>query len=458
MPAPPALRLLTGGTAPDDVAALRTALAERLALRGLLTTRDGLPAPAAEDGEDRAVSPLPLLVPIAPGEDEGQVRSDLARRITRVPARTDLILRTSGSTTGTGRLIAMSAAALMASARATHARLGGPGTWLLPLPAHHVAGLQILIRSLEAGTEPVVVDTSSGFSPAALAEALSSARRSTGAAASRLYVSLVPTQLVRVLQDPQARRALAGADAVLLGGAAADPALLDRARGAGVTVVTTYGMSETGGGCVYNGRPLEGVEIAIQAPDTEGAGRILISGPVLAEDYLHTPGHSPAGSPGGGPDDGEGFHRSGASRLLATSDRGRLHPDGRLEVLGRLDDVIVTGGVKVEPRHVEEALTCIDGVAEACVVGLPDEQWGSAVVAAVVLEPGRQPGGPTRWHGAALREAARARLDGAHAPKRVLILEALPLRPSGKVDRREVARLLAATTTGVTAEPSTPEP
>ena len=456
MPAPPALRLLTGGTAPDDVAALRTALAERLALRGLLTTRDGRPAPTAEDGEHRTGLPLPLLVPIAPGEDEGQVRSDLARRITRVPARTDLILRTSGSTTGTGRLIAMSAAALMASARATHARLGGPGTWLLPLPAHHVAGLQILIRSLDAGTEPVVVDTSAGFSPTALAEALSSARRSTGAAASRLYVSLVPTQLVRVLQDPQARQTLAGADAVLLGGAAADPALLTRARGAGVTVVTTYGMSETGGGCVYNGRPLEGVDIAIEAPDAEGAGRILISGPVLAEDYLHTPGDSPRH--GGGPDDGEGFHRSGARRFLATSDRGRLHPDGRLEVLGRLDDVIITGGVKVEPRHVEEALTGIDGVAEACVVGLPDEQWGSTVVAAVVLEPGRQPGGPKRGDGAALREAARARLDGAHAPKQVLVLEALPLRPSGKVDRREVARLLAAPTTDVTSELLTPEP
>ena len=203
-----------------------------------------------------------------------------------------------------------------------------------------------------------------------------------------------------------------------------------------------------------HGRPLDGVELAIQDPDAEGAGRILISGPILAEDYLHTPSRSPAGSPNAG----EGFHRSGARRVLATSDRGRLHPDGRLEVLGRLDDVIITGGVKVEPRHVEEALTGIDGVAEACVIGLPDEQWGSTVVAAVVLEPGRQPGGPTRWHGAALREAARAQLDGAHAPKRVLILEALPLRPSGKVDRREVARLFAATTTGVTSEPSTPEP
>ena len=106
----------------------------------------------------------------------------------------------------------------------------------------------------------------------------------------------------------------------------------------------------------------------------------------------------------------------------------------------------------------EEALTGIDGVAEACVVGLPDEQWGSTVVAAVVLELGRQPGGPKRLDGAALREAARARLDGAHAPKRVVVLEALPLRPSGKVDRREVARLLATTTTDVTSEPLTPEP
>ena len=459
MPAPPALRLLTGGTAPDDVAALRAALAERLALRGLLTDRGDHPAPAAPvEGEDRTDVPQPLLVPIGPGENPAQVRADLSRRITRIPARTDLILRTSGSTTGTGRLIAMSAAALVASARATHARLGGPGTWLLPLPAHHVAGLQILIRSLEAGTEPVVVDTSAGFSPTALADALDSARLSTGAAASRLYVSLVPTQLVRVLQDPVAGRALSDADAVLLGGAAADPALLARARTAGVTVVTTYGMSETGGGCVYNGRPLAGVEVAIQDPDAEGAGRILLSGPVLAEGYLRPSGRRPADSPGGRPDDGEGFHHSGGKRILATSDRGRLHPDGRLEVLGRLDDVIITGGVKVEPRQVEEALTAIDGVVEACVVGLPDEKWGSRVVAAAVLEPGRQ---RARWpgcDGAALREAARARLDGAHAPKRVVVLEALPLRPSGKVDRRRVARLLAAAATDVTSEPPTPGP
>lgn len=467
MPTPPTFRLLTGGTAPDDVAALRVALAERLARRGLLTAhRDQAVVAAAGGTGEQPTSSSPLLVPIGPGENPRRVQADLARRVCRVPSRTDLVLRTSGSTSGTGRLIAMSAAALVASARATHDHLGGPGTWVLPLPAHHVAGLQILIRSLLAGTAPVVVDTSTGFSPTALADALRSVRSVTGPTAgstTRLYVSLVPTQLVRVLRDPTAGRALAEADAVLLGGAAADPSLLARARRAGITVVTTYGMSETGGGCVYDGRPLDGVELVIQDPDADGAGRILLSGPVLAEGYLRDPDEADP-DPDGTGRAREGFRHTGAGRVLVTSDRGRLRPDGRLEVLGRLDDVIVTGGVKVEPRYVEEALTGLETVAEACVVGLPDEQWGSVVVAAVVCElaTGQEGSGSSdgriRPDGAALREAIRDRLGGAHTPKRVVILEALPLRPSGKVDRRAVARLLAAATADEATEPPTPGP
>ena len=467
MPTPPTFRLLTGGTAPDDVAALRVALAERLARRGLLTAhRDQAVEVAAGGTGKQPTSSSPLLVPIGPGENPRRVQADLARRVCRVPSRTDLVLRTSGSTTGTGRLIAMSAAALVASARATHEHLGGPGTGVLPLPAHHLAGLQILIRSLLAGIAPVMVDTSTGFSPTALADALRSARSVTGPTAgstTRLYVSLVPTQLVRVLRDPTAGRALAEADAVLLGGAAADPSLLARARRAGITVVTTYGMSETGGGCVYDGRPLDGVELAIQDPDADGAGRILLSGPVLAEGYLRDPDEADP-DPDGTGRAREGFRHTGAGRVLVTSDRGRLRPDGRLEVLGRLDDVIVTGGVKVEPRYVEEALTGLETVAEACVVGLPDEQWGSVVVAAVVCElaTGQEDSGSSdgrsRPDGAALREAIRDRLDGAHAPKRVVILEALPLRPSGKVDRRAVARLLAAATADEATESPTPGP
>ena len=454
VPTPPIFRLLAGGTAPDDVAALCTTLTERMVQRGLLPTHDGRVAAGAGDGADeRAESPLPLLVPIGPGEDAGQVRADLARRVARVPPHTDLILRTSGSTTGTGRLIAVRVAALTASALATHERLGGPGTWLLALPAHHVAGLQILVRSLLSGTTPVVADMSVGFSPTALADALRSARDSAGPAA-RLYTSLVPTQLVRVVRDRAASRALTEADAVLLGGAAADPALLARAQELGITVVTTYGMSETGGGCVYDGRPLNGVELAIQDPDAEGTGRVLISGPVLADGYLQDPDVTDSASAGPASDgtsrSGEGFRDTEAGRVLVTSDRGRLRPDGRLELLGRVDDVIITGGVKVEPRRVEEALTGLDTVAEACVVGLPDEQWGSIVVAAVVCEAaaGQEDSGVSddlsSPDGAALREAVRSRLDGVHAPKRVIVLEALPLRPSGKVDRRAVTRLLAA--------------
>ena len=239
--------------------------------------------------------------------------------------------------------------------------------------------------------------------------------------------------------------------------------MLARARRAGITVVTTYGMSETGGGCVYDGRPLDGVELAIQDPDADGAGRILLSGPVLAEGYLRDSDEADP-DPDGTGRAREGFRDTGAGRVLVTSDRGRLRPDGRLEVLGRLDDVIITGGVKVEPRYVEEALTGLETVAEACVVGLPDEQWGSVVVAAVVCElaTGQEGSGSSdgrsRPYGAALREAIRDRLDGAHAPKRVVILEALPLRPSGKVDRRAVARLFAAATADEATESPTPGP
>ncbi|CAM3104151.1 AMP-binding protein [Actinomyces slackii] len=424
-----------GGTHPRDVAVLRGRLAEILQ------------APGRQAG--------PLL-PVAPGQET----TSACAHPGALPQGTDILLRTSGSTTGTGRLVAMSAAALLASARSTHARLGGPGTWALALPSHHVAGLQILVRGLVAGTDPVVVDTSAGFRPPDLARELERAR----ATAQRLYTSLVPTQLLRALEHPGAVAALARADAVLLGGAAPPPGLVDRARQAGIAVVTTYGMSETGGGCLYDGVPLDGVEVALDAE-----GRVLITGPVLAQGYAHPGGsHHEAGAadPAPGSEMGreplwragerlghrvaEGFHTwrrpagrgtgsgatSGSLRVLATSDRGRL-ACGRLQVLGRMDGVIITGGIKVEPSAVEAALLSIEGVAQAAVVGLPDAQWGSAVVAAVVPAPG------ARLDERALRLAARARLDGAHAPKAIAVLDELPLRGPGKVDAPALRRILA---------------
>ncbi|WP_332881189.1 AMP-binding protein [Actinomyces qiguomingii] len=433
------LFLLRGGTRPDDVAAMTAAVRRRI--------EDG-------DGAGRR----PLLVPIGGDEDEATVLSDLSRRLDPSgPAgdpETDIVLRTSGSTTGTGALVAMSMSALTASARATHARLGGDGVWVLALPAHHVAGLQVLIRSVLAGREPVVVDTGGGFDPGALADGV---ERALAAGHGPVRASLVPTQLVRVLAPGQERAAaaLACADVVLLGGAPADPALLERARAAGVRVVTTYGMSETGGGCVYDGVPLDGVEVCIEDPDAVGRGRIVLSGPVLAQGYADA---DRAGSavfresrgcraeirPGGGGEGAGGPASPAARRELLTSDLGRFitGPDGvrTLTVLGRADEVIITGGIKVVPREVEQVLTALPGVQEACVVGLPDAEWGSAVVAVVVPETGEQIGDRSAW-GQRLRAAARQRLDGAHAPKRVVVAEALPLRGPGKVDRRAAARL-----------------
>ncbi|WP_159813358.1 AMP-binding enzyme [Actinomyces sp. zg328] len=427
MSARPAPLLLRGGTDPDAVAGLRAALIPLLALEA------SRPDPSTASPAPGAAS-RPLLVPIAPHEDEAHVRADLARRLDPFgpAARADVLLRTSGSTTGTGSLIAMSATALAASARATHARLVGPGTWVLALPAHHVAGLQVLVRSLVAGTEPIVVDATGGFTTGALTDGLTRALATSG---GPVYLSLVPTQLLRALADPDCARALARASAVLLGGAAADAALLARARGAGIPIVTTYGMSETGGGCVYDGAPLDGVTVTIEDPDTTGAGRIALAGPVLALGYAH---REPPGGPGAEEPSSRFTARDGRP-LLLTSDRGRLDGRGRLTVLGRLDDVIISGGIKVDPHEVEAALLRLPGVGEACVVGIPDARWGSAVAAAVVPEAT----GGGGLDAEALRSAARAALPGARAPKRVVVLPGLPQRGPGKPDRRAVATLLA---------------
>ncbi len=382
-----------------------------------------------------------------PDAADAELRANLGRLLGTRPG-IDIVLRTSGSTTGTGRLVGTSVQALVASARATHARLGGPGRWVLALPAHHVAGLQVLVRSLVAGVPPVVVDPEGSFDPRALGRAVAAAasagpghevvdpalvrlvRQAAGPGTptppARVYVSLVPTQLHRVLQDPQATADLARATAVLVGGASASADLLGRARSVGIAVVTTYGMTETGGGCVYDGVALDGVRVRVEGPE----GRIVISGPVVAQGYV--------GDAGGGCE----FRQGPWGREVWTCDRGRVEADGRLTVLGRLDDIIVTGGLKVDPHLVESVLTSIDGVCQACVVGVEDQEWGSVVAAAVVPAPGSRPDAQE------VRRAARALLDGAHTPKRVRVLPALPLRGPGKVDRRAVAQLLAGDVSG----------
>nr|WP_202881441.1 o-succinylbenzoate--CoA ligase [Pedococcus badiiscoriae] len=333
---------------------------------------------------------------------------------------TALVVGTSGST-GTPKLAMLPGTALAASATATHERLGGPGGWLLAMPPHHIAGVQVLLRCLAAGTEPGFVDLSEGFTAAAFVEA------AAGFGGPRQYTSLVPTQLLRLLEDAGAATALAGFDAVLVGGAASPPALLARARAAGIRAVTTYGMSETCGGCVYDGVPLSCTEVRV-----DDDGRIHLGGATLATGYLGRPDLT-AEAFGTGPD---------GQRWFRTDDLG--HRDGgRWHVDGRLDDLIVTGGLKVAPRLVEDALTALPGVIEAVVVGTPDDQWGQAVSAAVVLR--EDPAGPVRTAPTLdeLRELLRGILPTHALPRRLLVLAALPLRGPGKPDRAAVAARFA---------------
>ncbi|MHA6792570.1 o-succinylbenzoate--CoA ligase [Pseudonocardia bannensis] len=326
---------------------------------------------------------------------------------------TAVVITTSGST-GEPKHVMLTGTALTASARATEARLGGPARWLLALPADHVAGVQVIVRALLAGAAPVVQDVRDGFRSADFARA--TARMPWGA---RRYTSLVPTQLLRLLDAGGAPlHALCGYDAVLVGGAALDAGLRARAEAAGVRIVATYGMSETAGGCVYDGLPLDGVAVRLDG------GRILLGGPTLAAGYLGRPAETAAVF-------ADGWFRTG--------DLGRW-AGPRLEVLGRADDVIVTGGEKIAPAAVERVLAAQPGVRAACAVGLPDPEWGEIVAAVLVLaDPAATPDSDR------LGAAVRSELGRAAVPRRLLAVDELPLRGVGKPDRIAVRRLLTAT-------------
>jgi O-succinylbenzoic acid--CoA ligase len=291
--------------------------------------------------------------------------------------------------------VLLSHGALAAARRATAARLGLEGVedWHCCLPPWHVAGLMTIVRALLSGGR------------ARLAYPFE-ARALQGA---RGLVSLVPTQLKRALDHGVD---LTCFDAVLLGGSAIPPGLVARARAAGVVVVTTYGMTETCGGVVYDGRPLDGVEVRSRA------GRLALKGPMLFSGYR------------GGPDDP--FDDDG---FFVTSDLGEVSGDGTVSVLGRADTAIVTAGYKVFPERVAALLLTDERVREAAVVGLPDPDRGEVVTAVIV------PAGEQAPSLAELRALVEAELPTWAAPRRLEVMSALPRLPSGKVDR---AALVAA--------------
>ncbi|GAA1819599.1 AMP-binding protein [Nesterenkonia flava] len=326
-------------------------------------------------------------------------------------------MRTSGST-GTPKETLLSAGNLQSSAEATAEALGGHGQWLLTLQPSYVAGLAVLSRSLLAGTSPAVLleRTTDPEAFAAAAEQLTHERR---------YVSLVPTQLQRLIQHDGARllAALRRFDAILLGGGATSPELFGRAQELGLKVIRTYGMSETAGGCVYDGRPLAGVTV-----ETDQTGAVLISGPMVAQGYL-----DPALTADRFSTDAQGRRR------YRTDDLGRLGPGGTLSITGRADDVINTGGIKVSAERVRQVLEADPQVDEAFVAGVGHPEWGQQVVAAVVVSGGD---GPGSLDAEQLRGRVRAELGPAAVPKRITTLPALPRLTNGKPDRQRLLTLL----------------
>lgn len=349
----------------------------------------------------------PAVLPLDPRNPAADSVRAAMRPDEPVEPGTAVIITTSGST-GRPKGTLLSARALLASAHATHARLGGPGRWLLATPPGYIGGLQVLVRSHLAGTTPGVVDLSRGFRPEAFDEAAREVLSSPGPH----YTALVPTQLSRLLDAGGAQ--VARFDAIVLGGAAYPDELRRRAERAGVSVIPSYGMSETASGCVYDGDPLDGVRVRLGADD-----RVEVSGPVLAHGYRLDPAAT-----------AEAF----VDGWFRTSDVGRWTDDGRLQVLGRLDDMINTGGVKVPARQVEDALLRHPGVRAAGVVGLPDPEWGRRVAAVVATTD--------ELDLDSVRDAVRADLGAAATPKQLLVVDELPLIGPGKVDRSALRRLL----------------
>lgn len=391
-----------------------------------------------------------------------------------------LVVGTSGST-GTPKRTALTVRALAASAAATERFFGSnsdaASQWLLALPAHYIAGAQVLARSVLAGTDPVIarsVIEPVRFSPEVFLQAvehMSSARR---------FISLVPTQLHKLLEsadtDPylgaEIHEALGSFSGILLGGAPASADLLAAATTLGLNTVTTYGSAETAGGCVYSGSILPGVRVELvpeegmpAVPDTDGkpaqVGRIWISGAHLANGYIgdaaRTAEHFFTAA------DGTRWYRTDDYGLLspaATPNSNKNCSEQRLQVLGRSDDVLISGGVKISARAVATVLEEHPAVREACVVGLPDARWGTAIAAAVTLVPSADAAAalvPSAGAAAAptenrpalneelcalLRARCAEKLGAPAAPKQLSILPDFPLTSTGKPDRAEIYSIL----------------
>jgi O-succinylbenzoic acid--CoA ligase len=316
-----------------------------------------------------------------------------------------LVVETSGSTARPKR-VALSRDALLASAAASASAIGGDGQWLLALPTHYIAGLNVLVRSIASRTDPVMVPEGP-FDPVAFTRAADSMD------ADVRFTSLVPAQLARLLDAPDALPALRRFDRILVGGQSTPQKQMDRAAELHVAITRTYGSSETCGGCVYDGIPIGNTRIRVANEQIE------ITGAVLADGYLDDNART-----------AETFVVEEGTRWYRTGDAGDI-VDGELRVTGRLDDTIISGGIKVSLAEVERVVRHIAGQADAVVVAVASDRWGEVPVVITT----------TPIELAELRAKVRSHLDDAAAPDRVILVEHIPVLRTGKPDRIGLQRL-----------------
>ncbi|MEO6822215.1 MAG: AMP-binding protein, partial [Candidatus Nanopelagicales bacterium] len=319
--------------------------------------------------------------------------------------------------TGDPKGVLITDAAMRAAVTGFQAGFGGPAHWVVAMPVHAVGGLMVVARSV-IGRTTLHVDPSVGgatsFDPVVFAETVAAARVAVGS--EPLFCSLVPTQLHRIVEAGEVGlAALRALDAVISGAAATPATLLEPLRTQGIRVHTSYGMSETCAGCAYDGIPLPGVSFRTDAPDGRSLGRITVTGAQVAGGYrLRT---DPAFTAGG----------------VMTGDLGTVNQDGRVTLVGRVDELVVVGGTNVALPAVDEVLRQVPGVRDACVVALPDLEWGVRLVAYVVAAD--EPNGPAN---SALVAAVHEALGRAAVPRRFVRTSAsrgIPLLATGKPDR-----------------------
>jgi O-succinylbenzoic acid--CoA ligase len=318
-----------------------------------------------------------------------------------VEADAAVVVATSGST-GAPKGVVLSRGAIRASVEATQVRLGGVGDWVLALPTFYIAGLMVLARACLGGTRAVLVGSD-----------LRKLQEAAGTLSERRYISLVPPQLDRALCHDDVTEALAGFSAVLVGGGPTEVGLVERARAAGIRVVTTYGMSETCGGCVYDGEPLHGVAVDLADDD-----RILIRSNTLFAGYRLRPDLTAEAVVDG---------------RFRTQDRGSWDA-GRLVVRGRTDDIVITGGHKVDLAEVEQSVQrwAADHGARGAVLGVADQVWGTTIIAVSDM-PGSL---------ADLQTVVRESLPAYAMPRELIYLDQLPWLANGKPDRSAIRSLI----------------